>query len=150
MRVPLIAIAALLTSLVGAYQIDITGFTDNTSCDQNGPEGALWYTWTVDSSDFGCQSFANENGDQLPIKSLAYKLPLGAWQQPLVAFYYTTGSTPGPGQWNCAVNSQIVATTDYNNERQQRGPGDAYWMCISPKSSDEWTSFNPLRWNSAA
>jgi hypothetical protein len=146
MRVLLLAIAAFITSLVGAYQIEITGFTGNTFCSQDGPEGDMWYTWTVDSGDLGCYSFVNSNGLQQPMQSLAYKLPLGAWQQPLVSFYYTTGSLPGPAQWHCEVNSQTVVTTDYLNAGQQDGPGDAYWMCISPKSSNQWTSFNADSW----
>ena|SRR5277367_632878 len=148
MRVLPVAIAAFITSLVGAYQISITGFTGNTFCDQEGPEGGLWYTWTVESGTTSCYSFVNSNGDQVPMQSLAYKLPLGAWEQPLVKFFYTTGSTPGAGQWHCEVSSQIVVTTDYLNSGQQNGPGDAYWMCISPKSSNQWTSFNVAGWTS--
>jgi len=110
----------------------------------------MWYTWTVDSGDLGCYSFVDSNGKQQPMQSLAYKLPLGSWQQPLVALYYTTGSLPGAAQWNCKVNSQTVVTTDYNNAGQQSGPGDAYWMCISPKSSNQWTSFNAVGWTSGS
>jgi hypothetical protein len=140
MRVLLIA-AAFITSLVSARQMSITGFTDNYDCKQNGAEGGSWYTWTIDSSDpASCFSF-DWDGEQLPMQSIAYLLPGGRSQQPFAEFFYTTGTTAGQGAWECVIeNFETVITTDYINKRSQNLPDGGYWMCISPKSSDGWTS----------